>query len=234
MKRFLTIICLVMVACVMANAQKRKVQNRPYIDQRRLHYGFYIGLHTQDLEFENNGFVTPEGETWFADVPEYSPGFSVGVLAEAYITSCLSLRVIPSLYFGQKKVIFHEQTTHQEHSQLMKSTLLGCPINLKMSAPRFNNHRPYVVAGVNPTLLLTGKDRQALLQKKIDCYFEIGLGCDMYLPYFKLIPELKFCFGLRDLIEKDRTDLIDKSLLKYTQSVEDAKSRMIMLTFYFE
>ena len=32
------------------SAQERKVQNRPYIDMRRWHYGFLFGLHVQDLE----------------------------------------------------------------------------------------------------------------------------------------------------------------------------------------
>ena len=41
-------------------AQERKVQNRPYIDQRKLHYGFLLGMHIQDLEIENNGYIDPE------------------------------------------------------------------------------------------------------------------------------------------------------------------------------
>ncbi|MDE8698385.1 PorT family protein, partial [Bacteroides cellulosilyticus] len=73
-----------------------------------------------------------------------------------------------------------------------------------------------------------------LLVKPFDCYVEVGLGCDFYLPYFKLIPELKFCFGLANLIKKDRKDLTDQSLLKFTQSVDKITSRMIVLTFYFE
>ncbi len=32
------------------------------------------------------------------------------------------------------------------------------------------------------------------------------LGCDIYLPFFKLCPEVRFCFGLKDLWEKDRRD----------------------------
>ncbi|MBR5803434.1 MAG: PorT family protein [Bacteroidaceae bacterium] len=233
MRRSLFILIGLLV-CSMGVAQKRKVQNRPYIDQRLLHYGFFVGLHTQDLEFNNNGLITEEGETWFADVADYSPGFSVGVLAEAYMTSNVSVRLIPSLYFGQKNIIFYEQQTHKEYHQVMKSTLLAVPLNMKFSAPRFNNHRPFVVAGVNPTLSLSNKDRKALLLKEWDCYMEVGLGCDFYLPFFKLIPELKFCFGLRDILEKNRPDLIDKSLLKYTQLIDSATDKMVMLTFYFE
>lgn len=234
MRRRCLFILAALLCCIAAGAQKRKVQNRPYIDQRRLHYGFFIGLHSQDLEFVNNGLMTDTGESWFAEVGDYSPGFNVGVLAELYINANLAFRVMPSLYFGQRNVTFHEQYTHAEYRQVMKSTLLACPLNLKFSAPRFNNHRPFLVAGLNPTLSLTNKDRQALRLKNADCYIELGLGCDFYLPYFKLIPELKFCFGLRDLLEKNRSDLTDKSLLKYTQALDKATGRMVVLTFYFE
>jgi hypothetical protein len=101
------------------NAQIKKIQNRPYIDQRRLHYGILIGLHTQDLKFENNGYITKDGESWFADVASYSPGFSVGVLGELYLTKDLALRLIPTLHFGDKTVIFKEQNSKEETRQQM-------------------------------------------------------------------------------------------------------------------
>ena len=40
-----------------AYAQKRKVMNRPYVDQRLFHYGFLVGMHLQDIELEQNGFI---------------------------------------------------------------------------------------------------------------------------------------------------------------------------------
>lgn len=216
------------------NAQIKKIQNRPYIDQRRLHYGFLIGFHTQDLKFENNGYITKDGESWFADVPSYSPGFSVGVLGELYLTKDLALRLIPTLHFGDKTVIFKEQNSKEETRQQIKSTYLSLPFDLKFSAERFNNYRPYVMAGVNPMADLSIKKNGVLLLKSADCYIEAGLGCDFYLPFFKLIPELKFCFGLSNLLKTDRSDLNDKTLLKYTQSVNQINSRMIVLSFYFE
>ena len=216
------------------NAQIKKIQNRPYIDQRRLHYGFLIGLHTQDLKFENNGYITKDGESWFVDVASYSPGFSVGVLGELYLTKDLALRLIPTLHFGDKTVIFKEQNSKEETRQQIKSTYLSLPFDLKFSAERFNNYRPYVMAGVNPMADLSIKKNGVLLLKSADCYIEAGLGCDFYLPFFKLIPELKFCFGLSNLLKTDRSDLNDKTLLKYTQSVNQINSRMIVLSFYFE
>lgn len=219
-------------------AQERKVQNRPYIDMRRWHYGFLFGIHMQDLEFVNNGHIhIPEDggeESWFTDIPAYSPGFSVGILGDLYLTQHLSLRIIPTMHFGDKRVIFREQYSGDTEEQTIKSTYLSTPINVKYSAQRFNNYRPYVVAGVAPMVDLTVKKQKALLTRRFDAALEVGMGCDLYLPFFKLIPELKFCFGITDLLVKNRSDLIDKNLLKFTQSLDGASSRMIVLTFYFE
>ena len=232
-KRILLIIAFIAVPIVLT-AQERKVQNRPYIDFRRLHYGFFFGLHNQDLELANNGFVTADGEQWYADVSAYNPGFSVGVLADLRINIHLALRLIPSLHFGEKQVVFRELNTGNRERQQIKSTYMSCPFDLKFSAERFNNYRPYIMAGVNPMLDLTVKKQRPLLVKSFDFMVEFGLGCDFYLPFFKLIPELKFCFSLLDVLEKNRKDLLDANLMKFTESVDKAVAKMIVLSFYFE
>ena len=189
----------------------------------------------QDLELKNNGYIGPEsGEQWYADVDNYNPGFSVGVLGEMRLNRYLALRLIPTMHFGQKHITFHEQVSGRDSTQNIKSTYISMPLDLKFSAPRHNNYRPYFIAGVNPMLDLTTKKQKALLMKPFDCYIEIGMGCDFYLPFFKLIPELKFCFGLADILKKDRNDLIDNSLQKFTKSLDGASSKMIVLTLYFE
>ena len=64
---------------------------------------------------------------------------------------------------------------------------------------------------------------------------EVGLGCDFYLPFFKLIPELKFSFGLGNLLNKKRTDLADDNTdIIYTRSVNRITPNMVSLVLYFE
>ncbi len=234
MKRKL--ICILsLLLCITAFAQEQKLQNRPYIDQRKFHYGFFVGFHMQDLELTNNGYIDPtSGEQWYADVDNYSPGFSVGVLGEMRLNTYLSLRLTPTMHFGQKHISFHEQVSGRDSTQNMKSVYISIPLDLKISGPRFNNYRPYILAGVNPMIDLTTKKQKALLMKPFDCYLEIGMGCDIYLPFFKLIPELKFCFGLANILQKNRTDLVDKNLMKFSNALDDASAKMIVLTLYFE
>ena len=215
-------------------AQTRKVMNRPYIDQRKIHYGFMAGFHMQDIEFQNNGFIDDNGNQWFTDIANYDPGFSVGILGELMINSHVALRAIPTMHFGTKNVTFRNQLDREQRHQTMKSTYVSLPIDIKFAAERFNNYRPYIMCGVNPMLDLTIKKQKELLLKRFDCYLEVGLGCDFYLPFFKFIPEIKFCYGLMNIIEKDRSDLTDKTNIVFTNSVDSGRSKMIVVSFYFE
>lgn len=216
-------------------AQTRKVQNRPYIDQRKFHYGFLFGLHMQDMELENNGYIDPNtGEQWYAEIDNYSPGFTVGVLGSLRLNTYFSLRVSPTIHFGQKHAVYHEQVSGAETTQVFKNTYISVPADIKFAAPRYNNFRPYLIAGLNPMVNLTARKHDALRLKPFDLYLEVGMGCDIYLPFFKLNPELKFCLGLLDVIHRDRSDLIDNTLQKYTSSVNSGHCNMIVLTFNFE
>ena len=233
MKRTVIYILLLLLP-LCAVAQERKVQNKPYIDFRRLHYGFFIGMHTQDMEFMNNGFVTEDGESWYADIANYTPGFSVGVLADLRLNTYMSLRLIPTMHFGQNSVTFREQKSGDTSKQLVKTTYIALPLHVKFAAERFNNYRPYVTAGVSPMFNLTVKKQQQLLLKKFDFMIEVGAGCDFYLPFFKLIPELKFAFSPLSVLNKKRGDLRDINYIKFTKSLDKVMSKMIILSLYFE
>ena len=223
-----------MLMPIYATAQTRTVMQRPYIDQRKLHYGFLVGLHAQDIELMNNAFMDEEGNQWFADGPNYEPGFSVGVLAELRLNAHFAFRIIPSLHFGSKNITFLNHTTEEKEYQTLKSTYISVPLDIKIAADRFNNYRPYAVVGLNPMYDLTVKKNQNLLLKHFDCYVEVGIGCDFYTRFFKCIPELKFAYGLMNVIDNNRSDLTSESMLIYTNSVDKGRSKMIIFSLYFE
>ncbi|MBP5522648.1 MAG: PorT family protein [Bacteroidaceae bacterium] len=215
-------------------AQTRRVMNRPYIDQRRFHYGFLAGLNLQDIELQQNGYKDANGNQWFAEAPNFEPGFSVGILGEFFLTKHLALRVIPTMHFGTKNMTYRNTKNNDRQYQSIKSTYISLPIDIKVSAERFNNYRPYAMVGVNPMLDLTVKRQQQLLLKKFDCYLEAGFGCDFYWPWFKFIPEIKFCYGLLNIIDKNRDDMTDASQLIFSESIDKGRSKMIVFTLYFE
>jgi len=249
MKKLLILLPLyILFICTSASAQHTEVQNRPYADLRAFHFGVLVGTHTQDIELNNVGPQTitledgsQQEQIISCDQDAYDLGFHVGVLGETRLNDYFAFRVAPSLYFGNKHIRF---VNHSEknpdgslHKELqdMKSVYVAAPIELTYASKRLNNARPYIMAGVNPMLNLASKDTDLLKFKPYDCYAEVGLGCDFYLPFFKLRPELKFMFSLIDALDKKHPDkLKDANMRKFATSVSGVQTKMIALTFYFE
>ena len=226
--------CLWLMAVTCLQAQRRRPQNQPYVDYKRYHFGFHVGLHTQDLILTNTGVAGADGKTWFAEIPAYTPGFSVGVIGDLFLNPVLSVRLTPTVHFGDKRLTFIDPQTKEQFVTSLRSNYLAIPIDFKYTAMRLNNYRPYMLAGVFTQFDMGRKRGYPMLLRGVDYGVEFGLGCDIYLPYFKLCPELKFCFGLADVLETDRSDLANPLDRVYSQALSRATSRLIVLTFNFE
>lgn len=246
--RILSFVCLAM-ASLQATAQDRTVQNRPYTDLRTFHFGVLVGTHLQDLELLNGGPTVidvedgrgPVERTVSVDQDRWDAGFTVGVLGELRLNQTFQLRIAPAMYFGTRHLTFRNITDVNAQgeptiqTQDLKTAYVSCTFDLIAAAPRFNNHRPYVIGGINPMINLSGKDNDYIKLKRSDVFLEVGVGCDFYLPFFKLRPELKFMYGLSNCLDtKHAKQVRDKNMLIYTNAVTEAHSKMIALTFYFE
>ena len=228
---------LILVLCLLAGslfAQKQKLKNQPYGDYKLYHFGITVGLSFQDILLTNTGLTTASGETWYATIPNYTPGFTVGLISDLYLNPYMNLRFTPSLSFGDKNFEFVEPASNASYLTTVRSNYLMAPLDLKFRSMRLNNYRPYVIAGAYTALDLGIKKDEPLLLKPMNYGLTIGLGCDFYLPLIKIAPELRFCFGLNNAVEKNRTDLTDLSLMKYSDAIKKGIPRMVILTFNFE
>ena len=248
MKQKLLTIIISLAIAIQASAQERTVENRPYTDLRPFHFGVLVGTHFQDIEFQNAGPVTyldadgiEQQGCVTVDQDRWDPGFTVGVLGEFRLNTHFQLRTAPAMYFGTRHLTFYNMLEKDgagnpiQQKQEMKTAYISSAFDLIFAAQRFNNHRPDIMAGINPMMNLNSKNEDYIKLKKTDLFLELGLGCDFYLPFFKLRPELKFMYGITDTYDKNHIKNIkDKSSLPYTLSAKSAHSKMIALTFYFE
>ncbi len=248
MLRLYTLFICMVLAVLSLNAQERTVQNRPYTDLRPFHLGIVVGTHWQDLEFENVGQQTltlqdgtqvPSLVT--TDQHNWENGFNVGVLGELRLNQYLAFRFAPQLYFGTRNIAFYNFNRQDANgapyreTQSLRTVYIGANLDLIYAAKRFNNHRPYIMAGLAPMMNLSSKSSDYVQLKKSEVFFEVGLGCDFYLPFFKLRPELKFMLGLSDCLDLSHLEnMRDEVGLPYAASVSKAQSKMIVLSFYFE
>ena len=70
------------------------------------------------------------------------------------------------------------------------------------------------------------KDKEFVKLQRNDYGYEIGVGCDFYLPMFKFSPEIKMYHGVRNLLVKDN--------LVYSQSLDGLFTKMFTLSLTFE
>lgn len=229
------------------SAQERTVENRPYTDLRKFHFGILVGTHVQDIELNNVGPQTLVGEddvqreyVITADQDRWDEGFTVGVLGELRLNRTFQFRIAPAMYFGTRHISFHNMDPEAPDSMIarrqnLKSAYFSCACDLIIASERFNNHRPYMMIGLNPMINLTGSSDDYLKLKRYDLYLEVGIGCDFYLPFFKVRPELKFMYGITNSLDGGHVNEIrDRNMLPYASSVNKAHTKMIALTFYFE
>lgn len=245
MKKWFLIILL--LRFLLPTSAQREVQNRPYTDLRQFHFGILVGTHLQDLEFENIGPQTvtladgtTQTYTITTDQDKWDNGFNVGVLGEARLNDYLAFRIAPALYFGSRHISFHNMDASApdsllHSSQNLKTVYISCALDLIYASKRAGNHRPYLMGGLNPVINLSGKSNDIIKLKRYDLFLEAGIGCDFYMPFFKLRPEIKFMYSLTNSLDKGHADhLRDATLRPYANSVDKARSKMIVLTFYFE
>lgn len=221
---------------VTAHAQRNeKLYNRPYADMKRWHLGFSVGGFMQDYAFTHNGYVTETGEEWYVSQPDLAPGFCVNVMGDLRLHRYFNLRLSPGMYFGGATVRMRDWTSGEMLRQEVKNAYVVVPLELKVSGDRLGNSRPYFTVGAMGSFDVSKRSSDYLQMKPVGTYLTVGLGVDLYLPFFKLNPEIKFCFGLNDMLRHDRPDLIDDTeTKKITDSLKKVKSNMCVITFYFE
>lgn len=212
-----------------------KVPNRQYADLKRWHWGFSVGTHVQDLAFTHSGYISEDGRQWQLEVPAFSPGFNATVLGDFRLHRYFNLRLSPGMYFGSKTVEMLDVNSGDKQTQDIKSALVVIPLDLKVSGDRLHNTRPYFTLGAMGVLDISKKRSDPIVTNGFDMMLTVGLGCDFYLPFFKLCPEIKFCFGLTDILKHNRPDLDENpSAIDFTRSLSKMKSNMVVLSFYFE
>lgn len=211
-------------------------QNLLYIDDRPIHFGFFLGFNTFDFGVSPS-MKEINGDKYAVAVSTLRPGFTVGVITDLRLHEYWNLRINPSLQFAERELLYKSITTGETTRMSVTSVPVSVPVYLKYSSQRIGNYRPYLIGGVGGYIDLGRETEKPLLLRPLDFYIEFGVGCDIYFPFFKLAPELKFALGFNDMLvplNERTTGFISGSDVMYTDALSKLTSRMLTLTFNFE
>lgn len=208
------------------------------LDYKVFRFGFLLGSNLMDLNVQHTEMVQ-NGKIYYADVSQLVPGFTVGLITDLRLHRYFNLRFTPALLLGEKTLNFKSYDVASGIlSDDAKINIFSLPVDLPLlvrySAERHGNLKPYIQAGAGTYFDLGRDEAQDVTLNLSDFYVSVGAGCDLYFKLFKLSPEIKFNFGLTNVLTpKFPTD--DNTMdLRYTNAISRLGSRMVVLTLNIE
>jgi hypothetical protein len=218
------------------------VNNLPGYDDKWFHPGFYIAPHSSRFVIEQSAAYiqnlnTNRGVTANAIS---SAGFSVGFVGDARLGDYFNLRFAPGVSFVTRQIEFKPLGYTPDPARMndpteiitqeVGATQADFPLLLKFHSERRRNTRVYVVGGVKPSVNVGNRrkdpDRNQITAANTDMAIEYGVGLDLFYPFFKFAPELRFSHGLKNLYEPSNN--------VYSNSLQSLRSNTVTLYLTFE
>ena len=204
--------------------------NNPIYDYQIYHFGFTLGVsntkfqidYTEDFGFQNE---------FDQILAKYEPGFNVGIIMDLRIGDNTNLRLTPSFNFTDQKLYFiknNTPTTYPENNTGISN--FEIPVYLKYRSDRINNGRSYLLVGGNFMLDMSSVEAlsqaESLKFRKTNYSIDIGFGIDIYFAYFKFSPEIKYSYGLKNMLIQQNN--------QYSTSINQLTTRSILISLTFE
>lgn len=218
-------------------AQRDIPDNLPKFDHKKIHFGFQLGLSQNGFSLDPDLRQT---DSLISMQVRSQPGFVIHVVSELHFGPYFGLRWTPGIAFAARDLEYQFYGINGPEPspkvRTIESTFIESPIMLKYRSKRVNNFASYVMAGYNYSFDLAS---QANVDNQVDesgeyivklrrhnHNIDIGVGFDFFLEYFKFTPELKFSYGLNNIILQDGTI--------YAAPINDLRSRIFVVALNFE
>ena len=205
-------------------------KNLPGYDDRKMHYGFYLGGTVTHFNVEHSAeyvqFIQNGGPTANA---KSTPAFNLGFIISRRLGDYFTVRFVPGVGFYNRVVDFEIAGAHEDKEVASTSVLL--PFLIKYAAKRRKNSRMYFVAGAAPMIDVGGSKREERIDNRLridknNFQIEYGVGLDLFYPFFKFAPELRVAHGVPNLL------IADDNI--YARSFQSLRTTNVTLYLNFE
>lgn len=167
----------------------------------------------------------------------HEPSLNIGLSTTFRLSNRFELRLAPHVLIGADKVfnmvaVDSKTGSPENQQQVLPSTILQVPLQLKLNSDRIYNFKMYFLSGINYDYDFAWnssiRSNLGLIKlKKYNLGVQVGLGCTFYLPDVVISPEIKFNAGLSNVFAPNQTT-------SNAQFISGIYTRMFEFSFYFE
>lgn len=232
----LTIIVLMSTELVSAQLfSKERLVNNENFDKPQLSYGYYLGFNVYDYNIDYTRNVND------VQVLKYA-GLNVGLVGNFRINDYIDIRLEPGLVISRRELnysyTYFNGISHEEKDLIreIQSTFVHIPLLIKFSTKRINNIKPFIVGGFSTALNLSSQQNNpkdnsnnTFRVTKNNLYYELGIGIDLYLTWFKFTPSLRGVFSIQDELVND----VDPNS-PWTKNMTQIQTRGLFINFTFQ
>ena len=164
------------------------------------------------------------------------------IVGNLRINDYIDVRLEPGLVISRRELNYSQSYFNgiayedKDLSREIQSTFVHIPLLIKFSTKRINNIKPFIVGGVSTALNLSSQQdnpddnsKGVFRVIKNNMYYELGIGIDIYLTWFKFTPSIRGVFSMQDELIKD----IDPNS-PWTQNISQMQTRGVFINFTFQ
>ncbi|MBG8553618.1 MULTISPECIES: type IX secretion/gliding motility protein PorT/SprT [Hymenobacter] len=213
------------------NVKTLFVNNLPGYDDKWFHGGFQLNVSATRFRVEHSPRYTQSREVSANAI--MSPSFGVNFVGDARLADFFTLRFTPGVEFSNRRIEYKPLSYSPADSiktQEVGGTVLEFPLLLKFHSERRRNSRMYLIAGAKASVSVTNRrqdpETSVLRTAGTDYSLEYGVGMDLFYPFFKFAPELRFSHGLPNVLQNN-SDV-------YSRNLQRLRTNAVTLYLNFE
>jgi len=232
-RRKITVLQLFLLTffCGQLTAQFSGSDNRYFKDfQKKAYYfGINLGFNNSDYKVSRSGFFI-NNDSILVTEGQSKIGLNMHMITNLKLGDYFDFRFLPGFSFAQRGLLYTPVDGSNVVNRNVESVFVELPFQLRYKSQPYKDKRLFMLAGLKYSydVQTNSKSRKALLKiAPHDFQYEVGLGMQIFYPYFIFSPEIKFSRGLNNLLIYDNSR-------NESKIIETLTSQIFTISFNFE
>jgi hypothetical protein len=220
---------LLLTAPLMAQIGGKDNYNFRDFNRKSYYFGINIGFNSSGYKLQQSGFFINNDSIKVTE-GKSEVGVNMHMVTNLKLGEYFDFRFLPGFSFAQRGLEFTSVSDSKVIERKIESVFFELPFHIRFKSEPYKDKRMFVVAGLKYSydVQTNSKSRKSLIRiAPHDFQYEVGVGMQMFYPYFIFSPEIKFSRGLGNILIYDKSQ-------NEARVLENVVSQIFTISFNFE
>lgn len=223
------LLLLLLTAPLMAQIGGKDNYNFRDFNRKSYYFGINIGFNSSGYKLQQSGFFINNDSIKVTE-GKSEVGVNMHMVTNLKLGEYFDFRFLPGFSFAQRGLEFTSVSDSKVIERKIESVFFELPFHIRFKSEPYKDKRMFVVAGLKYSydVQTNSKSRKSLIRiAPHDFQYEVGVGMQMFYPYFIFSPEIKFSRGLGNILIYDKSQ-------NEARVLENVVSQIFTISFNFE